>query len=141
MQTPSPPLGGCFRGSDMLVFPPYQGTPRCGTVSCQTVARGGSSPSLLCFIYLSLPLEWLPVTVPHMWQTQIPSDLSVQADVWALKERNEVLGACQLSGISGYHSEGWREISAVETSLKMREVCHRQGIWTHNEKPRVVAFR
>lgn len=61
--------------------------------------------------------------------------------MWVLKERNEVLGACHLSGISGYRSEGWREISAVETSLKMREVCHRQVIWTHNEKPRVVAFR
>lgn len=76
-----------------------------------------------------------------MWQTQIPSYLSVQADVWVLKERNEVLGACQLSGISGYHSEGWREINSVKTRLRMRVVCHRQGIWTRDVKPEAVAFR
>lgn len=63
-----------------------------------------------------------------MWQTKIPSSLSVQADVWVLKVRNEVLGVCQLSGISGYHSEGWGDINAVKRGLKMREVCQTRDL-------------
>lgn len=50
-----------------------------------------------------------------MWQTEIPSSLSMQAAVWVLEEGNEVLGVCQLSGISGYHSQGWGEINALKT--------------------------